>query len=207
MCLFGSDPNLTTHLAIVRGTSRKRVSNGWHQLMSAENAVLAVLHRESLLHLLMPCIRPRHEVFVLTEQAQNERDSYPCLIKTMGFELIIGSPAALVRVAVRTLRRRRAVVAIAVDGPFGPAGMVKQGAAMLSFLSGAPLFAARCHARSWQEDATWDLRICPKPFNELRFEINTPLSVESRSSIGAVTLALQEVLNSQEVSSAPAQRQ
>jgi len=75
---------------------------------------------------------------------------------------------------VRAHRQGRDL-ALIPDGPRGPAGVAKGGAAELAFLTGAPLFpvAVSC-ARSWRLP-TWDRLMLPRPFTRVVVLVGEPL--------------------------------
>lgn len=55
-------------------------------------------------------------------------------------------------------------VAVALDGPRGPRGVVKEGALALSKMSGRPIFAFYGRARRVWRLRSWDRHEIPKPF-------------------------------------------
>jgi lysophospholipid acyltransferase (LPLAT)-like uncharacterized protein len=90
------------------------------------------------------------------------------LLAAWGFAPIRGGSskggAAALRSAARALGEGARVV-LAVDGPRGPAGVPKPGAAALGHF--APLWAVRCAARPAVRLPTWDRQLIPLPFARL----------------------------------------
>lgn len=83
--------------------------------------------------------------------------------------------------------RRGLDIALIPDGPRGPAGVAKGGAAELALATGAPLFpmAVSC-SRSWRLK-TWDRLMLPYPFARVVLVVGEPLraDVASGSRSGA----------------------
>jgi hypothetical protein len=75
---------------------------------------------------------------------------------------------------VRAWRRGRDI-ALIPDGPKGPAGLAKGGAAELALATGAPLFpmAVSC-SRGWRLP-TWDRLLLPYPFARMVLVVGEPL--------------------------------
>jgi lysophospholipid acyltransferase (LPLAT)-like uncharacterized protein len=71
--------------------------------------------------------------------------------------------------------RRGLDIALIPDGPRGPAGVAKPGAAALALATGAPLFpmAVSC-SRGWRL-GTWDRLMLPRPFARMVLVVGEPL--------------------------------
>lgn len=71
--------------------------------------------------------------------------------------------------------RRGLDLALIPDGPKGPAGVAKGGAAELALLTGAPLFplGVSC-SRGWRLP-TWDRLLLPRPFARMVLVVGEPL--------------------------------
>lgn len=74
--------------------------------------------------------------------------------------------------------RRGLDIALIPDGPRGPAGVAKGGAAELALATGAPLFpvAVSC-SRAWRL-STWDRLMLPKPFSRVVLVVGKPLTAD-----------------------------
>ncbi len=79
--------------------------------------------------------------------------------------------------------RRGLDLALIPDGPRGPAGVAKAGAAELAIATGAPLFpmAVSC-SRGWRL-GTWDRMMIPRPFSRVVLVVGEPL----RATTGAAS--------------------
>jgi len=91
------------------------------------------------------------------------------VMRTLGLHVVRGSSSrggsSGFKGLVRAQRRRGADVVFAVDGPRGPAGRVKPGAAELARLCGAPLLPLGvASSASWVLRRTWDRFELPRPF-------------------------------------------
>lgn len=78
--------------------------------------------------------------------------------------------------------RRGLDVALIPDGPRGPAGVAKAGAAELVIATGAPLFpmAVSC-SRGWRL-GTWDRMMIPRPFSRVVLVVGEPLRARSAAA-------------------------
>ena len=132
-------------------------------------SVLALLHGEQL-PLLMT---HRSSQTVLMVSASRDGEWLVQAAKHLGYRSIRGSTS---RKAISALLgARRALnagdaVAIAVDGPRGPRGVIQPGAQHLAGRAGVPLISIRAHAsRSWHL-SSWDRFMIPKPFAKITLE-------------------------------------
>lgn len=162
------------------------------------SVIVAMWHRETLLQLLFPYYLKSH--ILVTED--RGADLYASLIKNAGFDLLRPTDKTgmigQMLVAKRILTTPGNIIVIAVDGPFGPSGMAKPGAAMLAKLSGAPLVPFHCEARYIWRGKTWDKRAYPWPFNEFACKVGRFIHVSpkiGRSGVNDATLNLQSELN------------
>lgn len=96
------------------------------------------------------------------------------------------------------LTRTGDCVAVAPDGPRGPARVCQPGAVLLAQLGGAPLlpfgFAAD---RAWRL-GSWDRMLVPKPFARIAVAVGEPLTVarsSERSALEAETARLAAALD------------
>lgn len=78
--------------------------------------------------------------------------------------------------------RRGLDIALIPDGPRGPAGVAKGGAAELALATGAPLFpiAISC-SRAWRLP-TWDRMMVPRPFSRVVLVVGQPLRAKSSTA-------------------------
>jgi len=68
-------------------------------------------------------------------------------------------------------------IGVAVDGPAGPFGRVKEGALQLSRLSGVPIIPLRAQPHRKIELNTWDRTVVPLPFSRVTVRQGRPLLV------------------------------
>jgi lysophospholipid acyltransferase (LPLAT)-like uncharacterized protein len=80
--------------------------------------------------------------------------------------------------------RRGMDIALIPDGPRGPAGVAKGGAAELAVATGAPLFpmAVSC-SNAWRL-GTWDRLLLPRPFSRMVLVVGEPILASSAVSAG-----------------------
>ena len=132
-------------------------------------AVLALLHGEQLPLLLSH--RSRRTVLMVS--ASRDGEWLVQAAKHLGYRAIRGSTSRKALSAL--LGARRALnagdsVAVAVDGPRGPRGIIQPGAQHLASRASVPLIAIRARAsRAWHL-SSWDRFMIPKPFAKIRLE-------------------------------------
>lgn len=103
------------------------------------------------------------------------------LARSLGAEVVRGSPTRTGGQALRDLylivNRDGVSPVITVDGPKGPAEVVKNGAVLLARLTRAPMVPmAYAAAPSWTL-GTWDRFVLPRPFARVVVVIGEPLAV------------------------------
>jgi lysophospholipid acyltransferase (LPLAT)-like uncharacterized protein len=84
---------------------------------------------------------------------------------------------------------------VAVDGPKGPFGLVRDGVIHLARRTGAPIVPLRADARSALTLGTWDRTLVPLPFLRVRMTAGGPLRVArdaDEAAVAAVRARLQE---------------
>ena len=75
---------------------------------------------------------------------------------------------------VRAVRSERISPTMYGDGPRGPAGVFKPGAAILARRTGAPLFLVGCAASRYWQLGSWDKGRIPKPFARITIAVGEP---------------------------------
>ena len=83
---------------------------------------------------------------------------------------------------------------LAVDGPKGPYGEIREGVLRLAQLSGAAIIPLRARARPAIVLGTWDRTVVPVPFGRVDMESGPPLWLArdaDAAAIGAARLSLQ----------------
>lgn len=141
-----------------------------------EPVIFACLHRD-----ILPAIgycRPARPILLVSKSPDGQ-----VLRRTLagdGFGFVRGSTghdggsgyAGLLRAL-----RRGHHVGLAVDGPRGPFGCIRDGALQLARRSGAPIVPLTLAGRGWLELRTWDRTRVPLPGARLRIEAGRPLQL------------------------------
>lgn len=167
---------LAQYLFVVRRTARlDKTSIGPVTTLVANglSVIVAIWHEEALLHLVLNLSLPT--AVIVTAGADGE--TYANALRRLGFVALRGSGLQQLRAARRLLARSGNIVVIAVDGPSGPARVAKGGVGALARYSGAPIVPLRCHAQRGRRGKTWDSRIWPLPFDELKFRASDLIHV------------------------------
>ena len=100
-------------------------------------------------------------------------DSVTYIAQKMGYKVSRGSDtqgAANVRHLLKTLKKD-GFVAMALDGPRGPAMEVKPGSPWLSKASGRPLWLVEVSYGAHLTLKTWDKFVVPLPFSKIRVQV------------------------------------
>jgi lysophospholipid acyltransferase (LPLAT)-like uncharacterized protein len=105
------------------------------------------------------------------------------VLEAQGFDLIRGSSSraatAAAKGAMRVLRAGGRV-GMAIDGPRGPRGMVRDGILRIAQHTGVEVVPLRCDgARPWVIPGTWDAFEVPRPLSRPRIHVLAPLRVEA----------------------------
>lgn len=82
---------------------------------------------------------------------------------------------------------------ITPDGPQGPKFECKQGVAMLSQLSGAPMLPMAYAANRYWQLSSWDAFVIPKPFARIIVGYGEPLSVKKNLPVDELEAVCQEM--------------
>jgi lysophospholipid acyltransferase (LPLAT)-like uncharacterized protein len=105
-----------------------------------------------------------------------------------------GNPAARLKEMARALRQG-STVGIALDGPHGPARVLRPGALWLARLSGMPLVVTGAAARPSFRVARWDRLVVPLPRAHIAVVYGEPIMVERGAEIDeALQLRVTEAL-------------
>ena len=138
--------------------------------------IYACLHRDLIPAMLY--VRPSRPVLLVSQSADGEVLSRA--LGPHGFGFARGSTGhgggpAFMRL-LAALREGRSV-GVAVDGPRGPFGAVREGVVQLSRLSGRPVVPLRARPRHCWRLRTWDGTIVPWPGAVARIDEGPPLQV------------------------------
>lgn len=129
----------------------------------------------------VPLLRwPRPRTAVLASLSRDGR-LQARVMRRFGFEVLDGSSSrGGARALAGALDRLRGGMdlAVAVDGPRGPRGVVKPGVVYLASRSGATLIpmSSAC-VRAWRFRRTWDGFALPRPFSRVVVAAGEPLAV------------------------------
>jgi hypothetical protein len=166
---------------MVRATTRfdmDRVETTRREL-GGRSAIVAILHRESLLHFVSPYKGP---IALLVGERRSD-GMYASLARAFGYEILSAAPWSSLRRTLKVLAQSGAMLVVAVDGPAGPPGVVTPGLGKLARLSGAPVVPLRCStSRAFRLADTWDTRLVPLPFGVLAAAAGAPLELRRDAS-------------------------
>lgn len=180
------------YLGIVRATTRFDLGGlePARRELGGRSAIVATLHRESLLNLLCP-----YSARIAVLVADLDVDGmYPKLARRLGYETVAARPWSSLRRALEALARPGAILVVAVDGPAGPVGAVNPGLVKLARMSGAPLVPVRCSAtRAITLARTWDNRLVPVPGGVLASVAGHPLELRRDAPPAEVARVVQRL--------------
>ena len=157
---------LVRHLERVRGSATYDISGAEELLASSQlghRQLLSCRHCDTLTLLSAP-LPFRPPVLVGAGSATITR-----VARHFGYPTITAAGTQqLVRQALRALEPEGAILALAVDGPAGPAGIAKRGVVWLAKRSGAQIVPAWARASTASQLATWDHRQLPSLHASIR---------------------------------------
>lgn len=126
------------------------------------------------------------------------------ILKFFGYKVIRGSHKERGREALEEMMdalKQGAIAIFAVDGPRGPAGVVKPGALYLAKNGGAPLLCAGFLTSAEWRLKTWDATRIPKPFARCVFVVGEPVRIPKDAGqevFDALPVEVAQAINSAE---------
>lgn len=154
--------------------------------------IYACLHRDIIPAILY--VQPRRPALLVSDSPDGE-----ILIRTLGnhgFRFVRGSTGKDgKRAFVRLLGYLREGVSIglAVDGPRGPFGTIRDGVIQLSRRSGCAIVPLRARPGRHRVLGTWDRTVLPWPFSPVRIETGCPLQVRPEAGVESATIWRQKL--------------
>lgn len=157
----------------------------------AGQCVLAFSHGQQLaLHAVR---RPRGTAVIVSHSADG--DVQAAALSVLALRVVRGSSSrggARALAAVTRALRRGEDAAFAVDGPKGPPGVPKPGAALAASRTGAALLpVATAASRALVARRAWDRFEVPLPFSRVAIVVGAPVGP---GEVGAMTAALERAL-------------
>ncbi len=128
----------------------------------------------------------------------NDGDIQNEIFCRLGYQTIRGSTAREgVRAALQGVRKLKegGTMAITVDGPRGPSGVVQGGVMLMAHKAGAGLVPVGFSAQSAWYARSWDKYMIPKPFSKARMILGEAIPVPENASeeeIEQLRLKLQD---------------
>lgn len=148
-------------------------------------ALYALWHRQ----LLMLTLRHRDEGIAVMVSRSRDGELAARIAAGLGYLPIRGSSSRGGGAALREMvaaAERGTSLALTVDGPRGPAGQCKPGAALIAARWGGPVVAtAACASRAWTL-SSWDRFVIPRPGAEVFVAYGDPIEVATDGSAGDV---------------------
>jgi lysophospholipid acyltransferase (LPLAT)-like uncharacterized protein len=158
----------TLRVTVVNNTEVDR------RLASGEGQLIVTWHGRTLI----PLIYFRNKAIVSMVSPSRDGEIQYRLHRRYGWDAVRGSSGRdATRAVLGAVKRLRAGVTIAVapDGPKGPAGSVQAGALYLAWKSGCPIMPIGVSAtRAWQM-GSWDRFMIPKPFTRIVLVFGEPI--------------------------------
>lgn len=106
------------------------------------------------------------------------------IIERLGFGHVKGSTTRGGAKAIRdlaSLLRRGVDIGLAVDGPRGPRGVIKQGAVEIGRLASSAIIPVTCSARKRRLLRSWDRFQLPAPFTKVIVEYGEPVILPDKA--------------------------
>lgn len=159
---------------------------------AGEPRIFACLHRDILPAILY--VRPASPVLMVSSSPDGD-----ILVRTLGpvdFGFVRGSGEEHGGRALLALCRAVAdgrSAGLAVDGPKGPFGVVRDGVLQLARRTGAPIVPLRAAARGAVVLGTWDRTVVPLPGGRVRLTAGPPLTVSRAADAAELDRARAEL--------------
>jgi len=149
-------------------------------------ALYALWHRQ----LLMLTLRHRDEGIAVMVSRSRDGEIAARIAAGLGYRPVRGSSSRGGGTALREMvaaAERGTSLALTVDGPRGPAGICKPGAALIADRWGGPVVAtAAVPTRAWTL-SSWDRFVIPRPGAEVYVAYGDPIEVDTDGSPDDVT--------------------
>lgn len=139
--------------------------------IKTNNVIYALWHQD-----LPACMAAfRNRGIVVQISASNDGTIAANIAKSFGYQVVRGSSSRLSNTIRHQLKALHAgcPVGVALDGPRGPAKVVKPGAQWLSQQSGCEVVYLRVQYSCKWKMATWDRMCIPVPFSSVKIESAT----------------------------------
>jgi lysophospholipid acyltransferase (LPLAT)-like uncharacterized protein len=122
----------------------------------------------------------RHRALCVVTSRSSDGQILTNILHSMGFETVRGSSSrGGMRATIELARRiqQGQDIAVAVDGPRGPAMEVKPGIVLLGKITGRPIIPITACAKSFWRFQSWDQFRLPLPFNKALIVASEPILV------------------------------
>lgn len=169
--------------------------------LADEPVIFAAWHGRSLMlpwfNGRMRAVRGARPVDILASRSR-DGEMFARFVRGFGFGAVRGSSsrggAAALRGLVAALREGHDV-AVAPDGPRGPAAQAQPGVVMLAAATGAPIVPLAFAARPGRRLDSWDRCLVPAPFARCAYVFGAPLRVERDTDREGARRALEAALH------------
>lgn len=164
------------------GGSLKLEVQGWEQYKDHDaKLIFCGWHGKSLIF--ANYFRKRGYWVIISNS--NDGDIQNEIFCRLGYQTIRGSTAREgVRAALQGVRKLKegGTMAITVDGPRGPSGVVQGGVMLMAHKSGAGLVPVGFSAKSAWYARSWDKYMIPKPFSKARMILGEAIPIPEKAS-------------------------
>lgn len=146
--------------------------------------------------LLIPFVYPGHNLYTLVS-IHRDGEILANVMTRFGFKLVRGSSKKGGTAALREmlqLLKENMDIAIAPDGPKGPAELVKPGTAQVARLSGKAVIPVTFSATPCFRATSWDRFMIPYPFSRGVLYVGEPLRYRNGEDSEAFRLRIEEAL-------------
>lgn len=161
------------------------------RLSSGENAIYVFWH--SRVFIITPVFR-NLGIGVLT-LLDWKNAIFDRLCSFYGYQTVPVTSPAKATGHLKNLLERNFSVGLAIDGPRGPAGIIKPGFFYLSKITRRPIIAITVNAkRSFRMKRRWDRLEVPFPFTEITISMSEPFYITADDQIEKINIRLSGLL-------------
>jgi len=139
-------------------------------------------------------IHRRNENAVIMISSSHDGDYIAEPAKLLGYHTVRGSSTRGGNTALKQMLKlaNDHTIGLTPDGPKGPAGVFKEGALVLAYLSGLPIYPMRVSVSRAYIFKSWDRFVLPLPFTKIRVEYGEAVHVKSRDEFELLINQMQE---------------
>ena len=149
-----------------------------------KNVIYAIWHAKTFVIFGCPAVRhrPNDSQLAILTMPDFKNTVFARWCELLNFDTVPVSGNVRVTIRLKNFLEKGHCIALALDGPKGPAGVARPGAFYLAQITRRPIVAIDCHYhRSFKINHRWDRYKVPLPFTRVTVTFNHPVDAASLS--------------------------